>query len=199
MRLLAITLFSLLAASAATAEEPPKWALMQQAVLFDQDGSRIRSLVADGVNPNDPIGCGTFAPLDGAVSKANVELVGLLLSLGAKPRERQMVYAAYAQDHQAGLKMVELLRSAGVSVNARDYYLQSGKFTTALHAAVWSENLELVRYLLDQPDIRLDERNVDGFTPLMIAFDKGNVAVSNMLLAAGASPTEPTHESASGR
>jgi ankyrin repeat protein len=177
---------SLLAASAALAEEPPKWALMQQAVLFDQDGSRIRSLVAEGVNPNDPIGCGTFAPLDGAVSKANVELVELLLSLGAKPREHQIVSAAYATDHQAGLKMVELLRSAGASVNARQYYLKTGKFTTALHAAVWSENLELVRYLLDQPDTRLDERNVDGLTPLMIALEKGNVALSSVLLAAGA-------------
>jgi ankyrin repeat protein len=191
MRVSAIMLCSLLAASAALAEEPPKWALMQQAVLFDQDGSRIRSLVADGVNPNDPIGCGTFSPLDGAVSKANVELVELLLSLGAKPREPQIVAAAYATDHQAGLKMVELLRSAGTSVNARHYYLKTGKFTTALHAAVWSENLELVHYLLDQPDTRLDERNVDGFTPLMIAIEKGNVALSSMLLAAGASPTGP--------
>ena len=184
-------LSSLLAASSALAEAPPKWALMQQAVLFDQDGSRIRSLVADGVNPNDPIGCGTFAPLDAAVSKGNVELVELLLSLGAKPREHQIVSAAYATDHQAGLKMTELLQSAGASVNARHYYLKTGKFTTALHAAVWSENLELVRYLLDQPDTRLDERNVDGFTPLMIALEKGNVALSSMLLAAGASPTGP--------
>jgi ankyrin repeat protein len=191
MRVSAIMLCSLLAASAVSAEEPPKWALMQQAVLFDQDASRIRLLVAEGVNPNDPIGCGTFAPLDGAVSKANVELVELLLSLGAKPREHQIVSAASATDHQAGLKMVELLRSAGASVNARHYYLKTGKFTTALHAAVWSENLELVRYLLDQPDTRLDERNVDGFTPLMIALEKGNVALSGMLLAAGASPTEP--------
>jgi|SRR5688572_3601094 len=186
MKVCAIILCSVLAASAALAEEPPKWAMMQQAVLFDQDASRIKTLVAEGVNPNDPIGCGTFAPLDGAVSKANVELVELLLSLGAKPREHQIVSAAYATDHQAGLKMVELLRSAGASVNARQYYLQTGKFTTALHAAVWSENLELVRYLLDQPDIRLDERNVDGFTPLMIALEKGNVAVSSVLLAAGA-------------
>jgi ankyrin repeat protein len=196
MRLPAIMLFLLLVAPAALAEEPPKWALMQQAVLFDQDGNKIRSLVADGVNPSDPIGCGTFAPLDGAVGKANVELVELLLTLGAKPKDGQIVSAAYATDHKAGLKMVELLRSAGVSANARHYYLKTGKFTTALHAAVWSENLDLVRYLLDQPDIRLDERNVDGYTPLMIALEKGNVALSGMLLAAGASPTEPARLSA---
>lgn len=189
MRLLGILVSSLLAASAALAEETPQWALMQQAVLFDQDGNKVRLLVAEGVNPSDPIGCGTFAPLDGAVSKANVQMVDLLLSLGAKPVDRQIVSAARATDHDAGLKMVKLLRSAGVSVNARHYYLQTGKFTTALHAAVASENVDLVRYLLEQPDIRLDERNVDGHTPLMIALEKGNVALSGMLVSAGANPT----------
>lgn len=179
-------LLSLLVAPAALAEEPPKWALMQQAVLFDQDANKVRALVADGVNPNDPIGCGTYSPLDGAVGKANVGLVELLLSLGAKPDDGNIVSAAYARDHKAGLKMVQLLRSAGVSANARHYYLKSEKFTTALHAAVWSENLELVRYLLGQPDVRLDERNVDGYTPLMIAMENGNVALSSILLAAGA-------------
>jgi ankyrin repeat protein len=189
MKLLGIVVSSLLAASAALAEETPQWALMQQAVLFDQDGNKVRLLVAEGVNPSDPIGCGTFAPLDGAVSKANVQMLDLLLSLGAKPRDRQIVSAAYATDHAAALKMVQLLRSAGVSVNARHYYLQTGKFTTALHAAVASENVELVRYLLDQPDTRLDERNVDGHTPLMIALEKGNVALSGLLVSAGENPT----------
>jgi ankyrin repeat protein len=188
MRVKGILLVSLLAASAALADEPPKWALMQKAVLFDQDTNTIKALVAEGVNPNDPIGCGTYSPLDGAVGKGNVEMLELLLSLGAKPSERQMVYAARAADPETGLKMVELLRCAGVSVNARDYYLRTEKFTTALHAAVWNENLKLVHYLLGQPDIRLDERDVDGYTPLQIALEKGNVALSSMLLAAGAQP-----------
>lgn len=191
MKAPAITLLSLLVALPALAEAPPKWALMQQAILVDQDRDRVRSLVAEGLDLNDPIGCGTFAPLDGAVSKANVEMVKLLLSLGAKPKDGQLVFAARAIDHEVGLKMVELLQAAGVSVNARSYYLQTGKFSTALHAAVWNENVELVRYLLDQPDIRVDERNVDGHTPLMIAMEKGNVALSSMLAAAVASSTEP--------
>jgi ankyrin repeat protein len=177
MKVKGILLLSLLAASAAFADEPPKWAMMQQAVLFDQDTNTIKALVAEGVNPNDPIGCGTYSPLDGAVGKANVEMLELLLSLGAKPNERQMVYAARAANPKAGLKMVQLLQSAGVSVNA-----------ATLHAAVWSENLELVHYLLDQPDIRLDERDVDGYTPLQVAMENGNVALSAMLLAAGAQP-----------
>jgi len=187
MRLLGIFLLSLLTARVALAEQPPRWALLQRAVLVTQDANEIRSLVASGVDLNDPIGCGTFAPLDGAVQKQNPELVELLLSLGAKPRERQIVDAAFAAGHDAGLKMVKLLLAAGVSVNARDYYAPS-RFSTAIHSAVWRENMELVRYLLSEPGLRLDELNVDGYTPLMIAVQKGNNRMFEMLLAAGASP-----------
>lgn len=177
MRLPALLLLPLLTASTAFADGPPNWARMQQAVLFDQNTNTVKALVAEGVNPNDPIGCGTYSPLDGAVGKANVEMLELLLTLGAKPTDRQLVLAAYAADHKAGMKMVELLHSAGAPISA-----------TALHAAVWSENLQLVRYLLDQPDVRMGERNVDGYTPLQIALENGNVALSSMLLAAGAKP-----------
>jgi ankyrin repeat protein len=74
-------------------------------------------------------------------------------------------------------------------VNARDYYLQTGRFNAPIHQAVWRENVELVRYLLSEPGIHLGEINVDGKTPWMIARQKGNSQILDMLLAAGASPT----------
>jgi ankyrin repeat protein len=188
MRSTGILLVLLLTAQVGHAFEPEKWALMQRAVLVDQDASQIRALVASGVDLNDPIGCGTFAPLDGAVSRENAELVELLLSLGAKPRDRQIVTAAFAAKPVAGLKIVKLLRTAGVSVNARDYYAQTERFMTPMHQAVWRENVDLVRYLLSEPGVLLDELNVDGRTPLMIAVEKGNRQIFDMLLAAGANP-----------
>ena len=188
MRLHGVLLVSLLTAQVCLAEAPEKWALLQRAVLVEQDAEQIRSLVASGVDLNDPIGCGTFAPLDGAVGRQNAELVELLLSLGAKPRERQLVDAAFAANHEAGLRMVKLLRAAGVSVNARDYYLQTGRFATAIHRAVWRENVELVGYLLSEPGVLVDEVNIDGYTPLMIAVEKGNSEIFDMLLAADANP-----------
>jgi ankyrin repeat protein len=188
MRLTGILLVFLLTAQVGLAAEPEKWQLLQRAVLVEQDANKIKALVASGVDLNDPIGCGTFAPLDGAVYKENPELVELLLSLGAKPRDRQLVTAAFLSNDQAGLKIVKLLRAAGVSVNARDYYAQTERFTTAMHNAVWRENVDLVRYLLSESGVLLDELNVDGRTPLMIAVEKGNRQIFDMLLAAGADP-----------
>ena len=45
---------------------------------------------------------------------------------------------------------------------------------------------ELAAYLLGQEGIQLDLPNVDGYTPLMIAVEKGSEEM--MLLAAGADP-----------
>ncbi len=177
------------AAQGSYAAEPEKWQLMQRAVLVEQDPEKIRLLVAGGVDPNAPIGCGTFAPLDGAVHRQNPELVGLLLSLGATPTERQMVEAAFSPHHDAALKMVTMLQSAGDSINAREYFSgPAGGYSTPLHQAVWRENEELVRYVLGQEGIQLDHFNTDGYTPLMIAVEKGADEILDMLLAAGADP-----------
>jgi hypothetical protein len=42
---------------------------MQQAVLKDRDIHQVEALLKRGVDINAPIGCGTFAPLDGAVGR----------------------------------------------------------------------------------------------------------------------------------
>jgi uncharacterized protein len=61
-----------------------------------------------------------------------------------------------------------------------------GGFSTPIHQAVWRENAELTTYLLAQEGIQLDLLNVDGYTPLMIAVEKGSEEIFEMLLAAGA-------------
>lgn len=161
---------------------------MQRAVLIDQNPEQIRALVKDGFDINDPVGCGTFSALDGAVTKENPEILELLLSLGAKPKERQLVGAAFAQDHAAGLKMVRLLRNAGVSINARSYHSEKKEiFSTALTQAVWRENVELVRYLINER-ADLDELDWGERTALMIAAEKRNAQIFDLLLEAGAGP-----------
>lgn len=181
---------SLLTTSVVFADEARKLAgQMQRAVLVDQNPDQVRALVKEGFDIDAPIGCGTFSALDGAVSKQNPELLELLLSLGAKPRERQLVEAAFAQDHAAGLKMVQLLHRAGVSINARDYYSkQEHAFSTGLVHAVWRENVELVRYLLSE-GARPNELSAGEHTPLMVAVEKRNTELFDMLLEAGADPS----------
>jgi len=160
---------------------------MQRAVLVDEDLDKIKSLIAAGLNPNAPIGCGTFAPLDGAVEKGNVEMAALLISVGAKPTEGQMVDAAFFRNPDVALQFVKLFQKAGDPVNARRYYDKT-RFNTPIHQAVWRQNRDLVAYLLSQKGIQLDLLNVDGYTPLMIAVEHGDDDLVKMLLAAGANP-----------
>lgn len=185
-----LLIISLLAARLALAAEPvvEPWQQMQRAVLIEENPEQIRALVKAGFDINDPVGCGTFSALDGAVTKQNPQLVELLLSLGAKPIERQLVQAAFAQDHAAALKMVQLFRQAGVSVNAREYYSNKKEiYSTALPQAVWRENVELVRYLLSE-GAHLNELSWGERTALMIAVEKRNSQIFDLLFEAGADP-----------
>ena len=184
-----LLLLSLFICVASFAEEPPKWAQMQSAIVVGPDLSKVKRLVETGVDPNAPIGCGTFAPLDGAVQQGNPDLVDLLISLGAKPTENQIVHAAFCSNHDAALKIVTSLHAAGASINAKEHYSEDrNRYTMPLHNAVWRHNTELIAYLLKQKAIILDDTNIDGFTPLMIAVEHGRTDIVDMLLAAGANP-----------
>ena len=71
----------ILLSSTLVAEVVPKWAQMQTAILVEPDLIKIKNLVVSGFDPNSSIGCGTFAPLNGAIHKQNSALVDLLISL----------------------------------------------------------------------------------------------------------------------
>ena len=161
---------------------------MQKAVLDEHNLDKIRSLVASGVDPNAPIGCGTYAPLNGAIQQSNPEMVALLLSLGAKPTDAQTVAATGLSTFDRS-KMVKMLLAAGASVNARDYYSKDeDRFTNPIHLAVRSGDRELIACLLAQKGIELNNPDVDDETPLMIAIKRGDAGEVDMLLAAGADP-----------
>lgn len=184
----------LLLAVSVSAAEPEKWAQMQSAVLREHNLDKIRSLVASGVDPNAPIGCGEYAPLNGAVQQGNLEMVTLLLSLGAKPTDVQMVWAASANTPVA-LKIVKMLLAAGGSVNARDYYSKKDdRFTNPINEAVTKGDREMIAFLLSQRGIELNNPDVEGHTPLMIAVAKGDEQTIDMLLAAGADPGKKTEQ-----
>lgn len=179
----------ILLSSTLVAEVVPKWAQMQTAILVEPDLIKIKNLVVSGFDPNSSIGCGTFAPLNGAIHKQNSALVDLLISLGAKPTEEQMVEAAFCSNHEEALKILKSLHGAGAPFNSRDYYSGDKNLCSMpLHKAVWRHNTELIAYLLKQEGVELDEENVDGYTPLMIAVADGREDIANMLLNAGADP-----------
>jgi ankyrin repeat protein len=166
---------------------PPAWAQMQRAVLVDHDLEKIKSLIAGGFDPNAPIGCGTYSPLDGSVDQKDVKMAALLISPGAKPDEGQMVRAAFIGNQDIALNFVKLFQKAGVSINARSYYGKTPD-ETPIGSAVYRQNRELIAYLLSQKGTHLDLPNIDDYTPLMIAVEHGDEDIVDMLLAAGANP-----------
>ena len=156
---------------------------MQRAILVERDLSTIERLLADGFNPTDPIGCGTFDSLDGAVSVASVEIVELFLKHGARPKPSTFVNAAFIASHNIATEIITAFLKAGSDVNFKDCYS-----TTAIHNAVYRENTELVFLLLNEKGISLDDLNIDGNTALMTAVARNNKPLVQMLLKAGADP-----------
>jgi len=163
----------------------PRAMQMQAAVLKDQDLKKIEELLKQGVDINAPIGCGTYAPLDGAVSTGNMKMLKFLLAHGAKPRGREIAEAAFIDNPKTALNFVKVLLAAGVDPNATD---NPGMGLTALGSAAYRGNRDLVVLLLAQPHIKLDIADGSGCTALMGAADQGSLEIVDLLLKAGANP-----------
>ena len=111
------------------------------------------------------------------------ELVRIYLMAGMKPdaalksNTTPLIWASF----NGNLAMVKNLAEAGANVNV----VNTDGFTP-LHAAVESENPEVVRYLL-QRGAKINTATVqDGTTPLHTACYKGNKEIAQILIVAGA-------------
>ena len=155
---------------------------MQMAILKDQDMHKVEELLKQGVDINAPIGCGTYSPLDGAVTTQNLEMLKFLLAHGAKPQGRELADAAFNDGQQTALDFAKVLLAAGVNPNA------TNRYSNALSSAAYQGNLDLVALLLSQPRIKVDAPDVDGYTALMWAADHGSLDIVNLLVKAGANP-----------
>lgn len=161
----------------------PRAMQMQSAVLIEGDIHKVEELLKQGVDINAPIGCGTYAPLDGAVGTQNLKMLKFLLAHGAKPRGREIVEAAFIANPKTALNFVKVLLSAGVNPNATN---NNGE--TVLTRAVYQTNRNLVVLLLAQPHIKVDVADGGGWTALMCAADHGSVDIEDLLVKAGADP-----------
>jgi len=180
--------FSLIAVSATWADDAATSELtynMQGAVLNDKI-EEVKTLLAQGVDPNKPIGCGDYSPLDGAVQVGNLEMLKLLLEHGAVPKGRELLAAAGSKQYE-NEKMVEALLLAGADVNYRSEHGQTA-IARAVHRNKSFISTNLIEFLLAQKGIELDHVNSDGDTALMYAVEQGDTKVVQMLLGAGADP-----------
>lgn len=190
MRRALLLLASLHVCLAAGADPDTRWQGMQTAVLHEQNLSQVESYLKAGFDPQSPIGCGTFDSLDGAVLNHNVDMVALLLRYGARPKESTFVDAAFLDSPEIAVRIVSAFLQAGSDVNSKRRYSGApSQYWTALDQAVWRQNVELVRLLVSQKGISLNDINGDGYTPLEIAQQKGNATIVGLLLEAGADPS----------
>ena len=79
---------------------------------------------------------------------------------------------------------------AGADVNSKDRYgWNPSQYSTALYRAVWRQNVELVRLLVAQKGISLNDVDGECYTALEIAQQKGHPTIIDLLLQAGADPS----------
>ena len=95
---------------------------------------------------------------------------------------------AAAQTNLAG--MAELLLAHGADVNLGLWPVHS----LPLLIATIQNHVEVVRLLLKQQDIRVDETTADGLTALCAASQEGHEEIAGLLLEQGADPNIPTHQ-----
>ena len=159
---------------------------MQRAILRDRDQGEVEKYLKAGFDLRWPIGCGTFDVLDGAVAIEDPEMVALLLRYGARPKESTFVEAAFRPAPDKAVRIIAAFLQAGADVNSKEYTPGNRiGYWTALHWAVWRQNFQLVRLLLAQKGVLLNDVDGDGYTTLDIAKDKGDATILALLLQAG--------------
>ena len=162
---------------------------MQQAVLQKQDLNEIQRILKAGFKIDDPIGCGTFNSVDGAVAVENLEILKFFLASGARPKNSALYQAVWSHHPDISRQMVEMLLKAGADPNYKDCYMgDTNRFNTPLHVACYQGYLADVQLLVNQPVVELNLIDIDGYTPLMMAVCKGNKEIVGLLLAKGANP-----------
>ena len=172
---------------------------MQKAVLTDQSIRAVQRILKAGFNINDPIGCGTFNCVDGAVAVRNVKMLKFLLTNGAEAKSRSLLEAAGGKDGRVSFQLVQALLNAGADAGYREYYPSNyvagdthkpdpSRFTSPLHVACYQGNSEVAELLLRRPGVAVNALDIDGHTPLMWAAAKGNKELVALLLAKGADP-----------
>jgi hypothetical protein len=162
---------------------------MQQAVLQKQDLNEIQRILKAGFPIDDPIGCGTFNSVDGAVAVENMDILKFFLASGARPKNSALLQAVWSHHPDKSRQMVEVLLKAGADPNYKDCYLgDTNRFSTPLGVACFQGYFEVVKLLLNQPGVELNAIDIDGYTPLMHAVAKGNKEIVGILLAKGANP-----------
>jgi ankyrin repeat protein len=133
--------------------------------------------------------------LDNAATENRIDVITNLVSAGADCNTQDIGGRTPLMEacRLGREEILGILLRAGVDVNARE---TTGN--TALHYAVYSQRPNVARVLLALPDIRKNERNRLGRTPLMAATERFDQLMIKVLLEGGVDPTVGYAASGSG-
>ncbi len=148
------------------------------------DGDQLRTLLDGGCTP-DTWNESHHPALLIAARLNRVEAARLLLESGADPNAASRswetpLFAAAAAGHE---EMFDLLLRAGATPHH-----QTKANSTLLHAAANGGSTAILAQLLEPLASRLNARQRNGETPLIIALQRNNTEAVRLLLAAGANP-----------
>jgi len=146
------------------------------------DAARVKLLLAEGKDPNQPDSNGRRTPLHWAVRGNHPEVVQVLMEGGANPDIGDQA-GKTPLEHAAENSMVEMTKMlivAGADVNKRD--LVGG------NAVLWAAGLgspETLKLVVDAGG-EIEVKDINGLTPLTWAAQTGKSASMKILIEAGA-------------
>uniref|UniRef100_M1CU62 Potassium channel n=1 Tax=Solanum tuberosum TaxID=4113 RepID=M1CU62_SOLTU len=170
------------------------------------DDLLLRQLLKKGMDPNESDSNGRTV-LHIAASKGSVECILLLLDFGAHPNRKDSegnvpLWDAIVGKHEA---VVKLLVDNGATISSGDvgqfacFAVEQGSLdllkeiikyggdvtllnslgTTAIHTAISEENVEIVKFLLEQ-GTDIDKADVHGWTPRALAEYQGHGEIKEL-------------------
>jgi ankyrin repeat protein len=186
--------------------------------LAAQNGSApmIEQLLAAGADPNAPVLAHDETALMMAARTGNVAAVKILLDHKADPnikdRLRGTTAAMWAAE-QGHTAILELLAARGADLGAMSASLTplrrrglgfapltaAGAAAggepappkgglTAIHFAVREGRMDAVQFLAATARVDVNQRSIDGSTPLLVAVQNGQYGIASYLIAHGADP-----------
>lgn len=148
----------------------------------------VRLLLKHGADVNLKCATTGSTPLDMAIRKGNMAIISSLIDTGANPNLRgearnPPLITAILSNPPRVFEIVQLLLQHGATINATGEY-----WASPLHAAVEESPIELIEFLLKNGADVNHRSQMNGMTPLMIATDRKNTSIINLLLAYGSDP-----------